>query len=177
MHEYTLIRSRRRSLSLSLDGNCRVIVRAPVEAPVCVIDDFVERHSGWIERKLPEARARMERARSITPELLDGLTERAKREIPPRVERYAAIMGVRPTGVRITRARRQFGSCSAKNSLCFSCLLMQYPDEAIDAVVVHELAHIAHHDHSAAFYDFVLRTMPDYREREKLLKHASPDSL
>ena len=48
--------------------------------------------------------------------------------------------------------------------------LMQYPPEAIDYVVVHELAHIRHHDHSPAFYALIERYMPDWRERMKLLK-------
>ena len=47
---------------------------------------------------------------------------------------------------------------------------MLYPPEAIECVVVHELAHIRHHDHSAAFYDFIYRVMPDYRSRELLLR-------
>lgn len=112
----------------------------------------------------------MERERAITPALIRELTERAKREIPPRVSFYAEKMGVEPTGIRITAARKRFGSCSGKNSLCFSCLLMQYPPEAVDCVVVHELAHIRHHDHSAAFYAFIHSVMPDYRTREALLK-------
>ena len=91
-------------------------------------------------------------------------------ELPPIVERYAVLMGVEPTGIRITSARKRFGSCSGKNSLCFSCLLMLYPMEAVECVVVHELAHIRHHNHSAAFYDFVLSVMPDYRSREALLR-------
>jgi predicted metal-dependent hydrolase len=79
-------------------------------------------------------------------------------------------MGVAPTGVKITSARTRFGSCSGKNSLCFSLYLMEYPEDAIDAVVVHELAHIRHKDHSPAFYAEVERWMSDYRQRAKLLK-------
>ena len=47
---------------------------------------------------------------------------------------------------------------------------MQYPEEAIDYVVVHELAHIRRHDHSPAFYAEVAKVLPDYKERMKLLK-------
>ena len=47
---------------------------------------------------------------------------------------------------------------------------MQYPPEAIDYVVVHELAHIRYHNHSPAFYALIERYMPDWRERMKLLK-------
>ena len=49
-----------------------------------------------------------------------------------------SMMGLCPTGVKITAAQKRYGSCSAKNSLCFSCYLMRSPDEAIDAVVVHD---------------------------------------
>ena len=87
------------------------------------------------------------------------------------IERFvAAIMGVTPASVKITSARTRFGSCSGKNGICFSLYLMQYPEAAIDYVVVHELAHIRRHDHSPAFYAEVARVLPDYKERMKLLK-------
>ena len=170
MYEYKLIRSKRKTISLQIDGNCKLVVHAPYTVPKSEIDKMVSRHSGWIEKHLPVARKRMEQANKITPELIKSLTEKAKREIPPLVWHYASIMGVEPAGIRITSARKRFGSCSGRNSLCFSCLLMLYPQQAIESVVVHELAHIRHHDHSHAFYDFILSVMPDYREREKLLR-------
>lgn len=170
MYEYKLVRSRRKSISLQIDDNCELVVRAPLKMPKKEIDDMVARHEGWIKKHMPAARERMENAQSITPELLARLTERAMVEIPPRVEHYAKLMGVEPTGIKITSARKRFGSCSGRNSLCFSCLLMLYPPEAVDCVVVHELAHIRHHDHSAAFYAFIHKFMPNYRQRELLLK-------
>ena len=66
-----------------------------------------------------------------------------------------------PAGVTITGARKRFGSCSAKNRLCFSWRLMGYPEEAIDYVVVHELAHIRHPDHSPAFHMRVRSFLPE----------------
>lgn len=170
MYEYKLIRSRRKTISLSIDDNCNIVVRAPMKMPQKEIDDMVERHSGWLDKHMPVARERMKNASQLTEQKIRELTGQAKQYIPPRVEHYAGIMGVEPTGIRITSARKRFGSCSGKNSLCFSCLLMQYPPEAIDCVIVHELAHIRHHDHSEDFYKFIYRYMPDYREREKLLK-------
>ncbi|MCH5315350.1 MAG: M48 family metallopeptidase [Eubacterium sp.] len=47
---------------------------------------------------------------------------------------------------------------------------MLYPPEAVDYVVVHELAHIKHHNHSKSFYNLIEKYMPDYKQREKLLK-------
>ena len=89
---------------------------------------------------------------------------------PERVARYAARMGVRPAGITITGARKRFGSCSGKDRLCFSWRLMQYPQAAIDYVVVHELAHIRHKNHGPGFYAFVQEILPDWRERRALLK-------
>ena len=112
---------------------------------------------------------------ALTPERIAELKRKAKTELPPKIAAYAAILGVRPTGFKVTSAAKRFGSCSAKNSLCFSWRLMQYPPEAIDYVVVHELCHILHHDHSPAFYAAVARVMPDYKRREKLLKTTPAD--
>ena len=73
-------------------------------------------------------------------------------------------------GITITGARKRFGSCSGKNRLSFSWRLMDYPPAAIDYVVVHELAHIRHHNHSPAFYELVASVLPDYKKRQALLR-------
>ena len=79
-------------------------------------------------------------------------------------------MDVRPTGLKITTARKRYGSCSGKNSLCFSCFLMDCPEEAIDLVVVHELCHIREKNHGPRFYALLGQYLPDYKERKKLLR-------
>ena len=94
----------------------------------------------------------------------------ARDHIPKRVEYYAALMGLRPAWVKITGAKKRFGSCGPENGLCFAWRLMRYPEAAIDYVVVHELAHIVHKNHSPAFYKLIERYLPDWRERMALLK-------
>ena len=172
MVEYTLIRSRRRTLGLEITRDLRVLVRAPLRLSQKEIDRFVESHTQWIAEKLEvqQRRREMEQARAVTPEQERELRRLAKDTIPLRVAHYAALMGVTPTGIKITSARTRFGSCSGKNSLCFSWRLMQYPPQAVDYVVVHELAHIRHHNHSREFWNFVEQIMPDYRNRQALLK-------
>lgn len=170
MYDYILKRSKRKTISIRIDDTCQIVVRAPMKLSRKEIDKTVAEHTEWIEKHMPEAQRRMERAAKITPALIKELSIQAKKEIPPLVARYAAIMGVEPTGIKITSARKRFGSCNGKNSLCFSCLLMLYPKEAIECVVVHELAHIKHHNHSPSFYGFIDRVMPDYRIRESLLR-------
>ena len=170
MTDYTLIRARRRTMSLQLDRDGNAVVRAPYGVKKEFIDRFVAEHEGWLAR----AREKQQNRRLAHPEPTDeerkALLAQAREYLPMRVDYWSGIMGLAPAGIKITSARTRFGSCSGKNSICFSWRLMQYPPEAIDYVVVHELAHIRHHDHSPAFYALIERYMPDWRERMKLLK-------
>lgn len=170
MTDYTLIRAKRRTMSLQLDRDGRAVVRAPYGVKKEFIDRFVAEHEVWLAR----AREKQQNRRLAHPEPTDeerkALLAQAREYLPMRVDYWSGIMGLMPTGLKITSARTRFGSCSGKNSLCFSWRLMQYPPEAIDYVVVHELAHIRHHNHSPAFYALIERYMPDWRERMKPLK-------
>lgn len=170
MTDYTLIRSKRRTLSLSLDREGHPIVRAPYGIDKAAIDRFVSSHEGWLERAREKQAARRLAHPEPTDEEREALIARAKEELPARVAHWSRVMGLSPSGVKITAARTRFGSCSGKNSLCFSFYLMQYPAEAIDYVVVHELAHIRHHDHSPAFYALVAQYLPDWKARMRLLR-------
>lgn len=171
MIEYTLIRSSRRTLGLEITRDLQVLVRAPQRCSRREIDRFVAAHSDWIVEKMGIQQRRREALAALEPteEEEQALRRRAAEEIPLRVAHYAARMGVTPAGVKITSARTRFGSCSGKNSLCFSWRVMLYPPEAVDYVVVHELAHIRHHNHSAAFWNFVASVLPDYRRRRLML--------
>lgn len=164
-----IIRSGRKSLSLSVDDELNVVVRAPYSANDALINDFVSKNSQWISKAIERKKAYLSRV-NIADNEVEALIRQAKDIIPKRVDYFSSIMNIYPTGIKITKAKKRFGSCNQKNSLCFSCFLMQYPLEAVDYVVVHELAHIRHHNHSAEFYSLIRRYMPDYKQREKLLK-------
>ena len=173
MTDYQVVRSRRRTVALQVDQTGSVVVRAPMTLPAEEIRTFVEKHETWIHRQQQrQARYRAEHPEP-TPQEQEALRRQAKAHLPQRVAYWAGVMGVRPTGIRITSARTRFGSCSGKNSLCFSLYLMAYPPEAIEYVVVHELAHIRHKNHSPAFYAEVERCLPDWRQRQTLLKRRS----
>ena len=170
MTDYTLIRAKRRTMSLQLDRAGNAVVRAPYGVKKEFIDRFVAEHEDWLTRTREKQQARRLAHPEPTDEERKALIARAKEYLPMRVDYWSGIMGLMPTGLKITSARTRFGSCSGKNSLCFSWRLMQYPDEAIDLVVVHELCHIAHYDHGAGFYALLGSILPDHRERMKLLR-------
>lgn len=168
---YTIVRSHRRTMAIQIKRDGRVVVRAPYAATDEEVRQLVEKHRGWIEKSLGAPEGSSGRIASGADGTGNGGAAPARAGDPSgRVVYWAARMDVLPAGIRITAARTRWGSCSGKNSLCFSLFLMRYPMEAIDAVVVHELAHIRHKNHGPDFYRLVEGTLPDYRQRIGLLK-------
>lgn len=170
MIEYTVLRSRRRTLALQVTREAQVVVRAPLYAAEADIRHFVLAHEDWLSCQLARQRERLSAHPPRSPEEQEALRRQAKAQLPDMVRHWAQEMGVTPTGLKITSARTRFGSCSGKNSLCFSLYLMEYPPDAIEAVVVHELAHIRHKNHGPGFYALIRQVMPDYDARIKTLR-------
>jgi len=94
----------------------------------------------------------------------------AKRDLTTKALAYAQRMSVTPSAVKINSARSRWGSCSSKNSLNFSWMLIMADDELIDYIVVHELAHITELNHSERFWSIVEGILPDHRARRAKLK-------
>lgn len=161
-----IIRTKRKTLSLSLDRQGEPLVRAPLHCPDRVIMQFLAAHQAWLERQIRAFRPPKE----YTEQEIAALRKKAEEWLPGRVAFFANRMNLRPAGVRITAARSRYGSCNQKGGLCFSLFLMEKSPRAIDYVVVHELAHILQPNHSPAFYGEIAKILPDYRERIKELK-------
>lgn len=168
--EYKLIRSKRKTISIEINERCEVIVRVPLRMGQREIDCFVFEKRGWIEKSLKTMQKRAESRKTYTDEDIKALYKKASEILQSRLEFWSGVTGFIPTGVRITSAKKRFGSCSPKNSLCFSVYLFDYPAAAIDYVIVHELCHIKEHNHSKKFWTLVEKAMPDYKERQELLK-------
>lgn len=168
--EYELIRSDRRTLGLEVKRDGSVIVRAPRRLPQREIDRFLADRAEWIRDAQARQRSRAEARPEPTEAEKKAYIRAAKETFPGRVEFWSRRMDLYPTQIRITGARTRFGSCSSQGHICFSWRLMQYPPEAIDYVVVHELAHLRHMNHSPAFYALVAQYLPDWKRRKALLK-------
>lgn len=166
---YTLIRSARRSMAIEVRLGGEVLVRVPRR-----VSDRAAR--GFVADNLDRVLAAIRRMRAYAaPQQADAEEEarlrlRAKAEMPGRAAYWCAQLGLPPAPVKITSAKKRWGSCSSNGSICFSYLLMRCPEPFIDYVALHEAAHLIHHDHSPAFYALIEQHMPDYKKRKKLLK-------
>ena len=170
MVDYTVVKSNRKTIAIQVRDDGSVVVRAPFFCTKRRINEFVNEKRDWILKTQATQAERNAWLRELTDDEVKLLKAEAKVVLNEKVKYFSVLMGVEPESVKITSARKRFGSCNSKGSVCFSYRLMLYPEAAIDYVVVHELAHLIELNHSKAFYETVYRVLPDYKEREKLLR-------
>ena len=151
-----------------LDGSVRLVVQ-----PKAQIDMFecARPSRGRVERRGKVLRVG---AASLGEAELRALIERwyrreAAAHLAERVEHYASRLGVRPSRVAVRGQRSRWGSCSARGTVSLNWRLMMVPSALADYVVVHELCHLRHMDHSPRFWAMVGDVVPDYRERRRSL--------
>ncbi len=171
--DYELKRSDRKSMAIKITPDGRIVVCVPKKTTQQNADAFVECNRKWIEAALTKTEQRRKNAEKYTINENDipAYIQKAKDYLPVRTAYWAEIMNLQPSYIHVTRAEKRYGSCNAKKGICFSYRLMAYPADVIDYVIIHELAHIKHLDHSAAFYALVEKYMPDYRKKQNILQH------
>ena len=105
--------------------------------------------------------------------LVRWLKERAKCIFSETTAQKAREMGVTYASVFVTSAKSRWGSCNARDELRYSFRLLYAPKEIVEYVIVHELAHTKHKNHSPRFWQEVEKYVPDYKSRRNWLKaHA-----
>lgn len=205
-----IIYSKRKTISLSVDKDGRVIVRAPLKCPDRRINEALSDSENWIKKQLkkyeesrlitdrysvkdggkilllgeefeirfsdikvadvkdktiflPEAKNPQEQLKTLFKKIAKGyFTE--------RTEYFSSLTGFIPSSVKVTSAKTRWGSCNAEKRINYSLSLVMCPLNVIDYVIVHELCHIKHLNHSALFWNEVEKVIPDYKARRKWLR-------
>lgn len=171
--KYKVIRSDRKTISIEVNKDCEIIIRAPKSCGDNAVKAFAEKYEAWAERAVEKTRQRQKNAAEyeINDSDREKYIETAQRVLPKKTEYWSKIMGLSPSYVKITSAEKRYGSCNSKNGICYSYRLAAYPEKAMDYVVIHELAHIKYKNHGKEFYSLIEKYMPDYKEAEKILRH------
>ena len=210
MNPNKIIRSKRKTLSLTINENAELIIRAPKRLSIEKIQDFINEKENWINRKkrlienqikdvtsnhnkllylgnlFPinvEQNASKELfftgeefiANSIEPDSLSlsikkWYKNKFKEIALPRVAYFANKHNLTVNQVRIKNQKTMWGSCSSKNNINLNYLLLMAPMGVIDYVIVHELVHTIHRNHSTDFWDSVESIMPEFQEHKRWLK-------
>lgn len=175
--EYEIIRSARRTVAIQIQKDGSVLVRAPRRCSKSFIDGFVREKQDWIVRKQQELAIRRERMEEesrqqpvLTEADLRQYQRQAAEKIAQKVAYYGELMEVTCGRITIRDQKTRWGSCSTKGNLNFNWRLILAPEEVLDYVVVHELAHRKEMNHSERFWREVEKILPDYRSRRLWLK-------
>ncbi len=171
--KYIIQKSWRRSISISLTADNRILVKAPFRASKHSIQEFLTSKQAWITKHLEKQNMENQKAKSMGLLSLDEINQikkQAKKIIPERVEYWAKKLGVTYGRISIRLQSSRWGSCAVNGNLNFNCLLVIMPEEIMDSVVVHELCHRRHMNHSKEFYKEIETVFPDYKRCDKWLK-------
>ena len=207
-----IIRSNRKTLSLSINENSDLVVRAPH----CISDDeiqkFISEKSVWIDKKHRLIKARLKddlnhnlrsqclylgsfypikidnnsfnqisfngqmftmnnESREAISLLLKSWYKKRFIEVAlPRLSYFSDKYNLKVNQVRVKEQKTLWGSCSSKNNINLNYLLIMAPIQVIDYVIVHELVHTIHKNHSAKFWQKVETIMPNYKDARYWLK-------
>ena len=96
--------------------------------------------------------------------------ENASRQITERVEFYQSYFPVKPTKIIVKNQQKRWGSCNQKRELRFNWKIIMAPSTALDYLVVHEMCHMVHMNHSKDFWKLVEKSFPDFRQGREHLK-------
>ena len=172
--EIQIIKTRRKTVSLEVKKDGSVIVRVPLRMPQREIQEFIESHRSWIEHKCRLMEKRRAQSVSTGAPPVDEISgkewEKIREAFADRVDYYCKKMDVQVGRITIRNQKTRWGSCSAKGNVNFNYQLYYMPPELMDYVIVHELAHRRHMDHSALFWEEVARYGPEYAVYRNQLK-------
>ena len=169
--------SNRKSISIQIKEDLSIQVRAPLYCGSKQVNSFIESHKTWIYQKWVDLDSKQAAKERLTGEeakraakLERKFRKAAKEYIPYRVEYFHQMTGGNYTSITIRDQKSRWGSCSSNGTLSFNYRLMMAPAHILDYVVVHELCHLTHMNHSPAFWAMVESILPDYKECKKWLK-------
>jgi predicted metal-dependent hydrolase len=134
------------------------------------------RHGQQIIVSMPESASLNEptTARIVRDTVIDALRIEAKSYLPKRLAFLAEKYGFSYDRVRFSHASGRWGSCSSNGTISLNIALMKLPFELIDYVIVHELSHTIHMNHSDAFWALVQKGDPQYKIHRRALKNENP---
>lgn len=156
------LRARSIRLIVRADGSLRLTY--PLFTPLRQAITFAEKKSEWIAKTRMRIATTTANYPTITTAERERLRREAHRTLPPLVESLASHFGFTYTSLRISSARTRWGSCSAKNGISLSLYVMHLPDHLREFIILHELCHTRHHNHSTAFHT-LLNTLVGGKEK------------
>lgn len=160
-----------RNIRFSISTSGRLQMSVPKYTSDFLAKRFLNSNRKMIREKLPLKDPSMQRTRDYQKKIL---MKKAKEYLPYRLEYMAKRYGYSYDKCRLTHANTRWGSCSSNRTISLNIGLMKVPEPLRDYVILHELAHLNHMDHSKAFWAEVGSHDKNYKLHEKRIKMFSP---
>ena len=160
-----------KNVKFSVSTSGRLQVSVPKYTPDLLVKRYINSNRSRIAKNLPIKDPSTQRSRDYQKKLL---LKKAREYLPYRLEYYAKLYGYKYSKCRLTHANTRWGSCSSNKTISLNIGLMNVPEVLRDYVILHELAHLNHMDHSKAFWAEVKSHDKNYKYHEKKLKSFSP---
>ena len=160
-----------RGIKFTVSTSGRLAMSVPKYTSDFLVKRFLNSNRKMIREKLPLKDPNEQRARDYQKK---QLAKKAKEYLPYRLEYYAKLYGYKYDKCRLTHANTRWGSCSSNRTISLNIGLMKVPEVLRDYVIIHELAHLNHMNHSKAFWAEVGSHDKNYKNHEKKLKFFSP---
>lgn len=173
--DISVIKTDRNSVSVSITKDLKIILHVPKGWSKAYIEAFIRTNMKNFDdnieiiKKQRAEMAQNEDTRPFTYDEIKDMAMKAINLISPKVDHYMIQLGVFPSGVKIKTMRSRWGSCSSNGNISFNCLLALCPDDVIEYVVIHELCHMKHMNHSKEFWALVEKYCPQYKEKKAWL--------
>ena len=135
---------------------------------------MVRFHHWQFDVDVPRSLTGGERQTKVRASFETWYRERAALKLPPRVDRIASLLGVRPKAVLIRDQRTRWASCAPDGTLRFNWRAIMAPPAILDYMVAHELAHLRVRGHTSEYWAVVAQALPDYRQRRERLRRVGP---
>ncbi len=207
--DYQIIFTKRRSISLVINRQGELVVRAPKRVPQSYIEKLVFQKQNWITKNIAKrkkrqpvskefkygelflflgkayslSRSKIKRkpyltenhlvvfeSAKIKPAISEWYKKQAKTILTERAGHLSMLMGLKFNRLTVRSSQTRWGSCSSLGNINFSYRLIMAPEEIVDYVVVHELAHLVHKNHSARFWQLVDAHYPKSKEARRWLR-------
>ena len=160
-----------RGVKFSVSTSGRLQMSVPKRTPDFLVKRYLNSNRQTIREKLPVNDPASQRTRDYQKKVL---IKKAREYLPYRLEYLAKLYGYKYDNCRLTHANTRWGSCSSKKTISLNIGLMKLPEKLRDYVILHELAHLNHMDHSKAFWAEVAEHDKNYKNHDKKLKMFSP---
>lgn len=115
-----------------------------------------------------------QRRELLYPLFKDWYLRNGRAKLKERLKLFAPKMGLTPTKLELKEQKMRWGSCTKEGAVYLNWRLLMAPMSIVDYVLVHEIAHILHADHSTEYWRFVRSILPDYEQRKEWLRIHGP---